>query len=183
MADAYAQRQTPQKQVGDTLDLSRWWTPATLARRLGGVLATVVLIAAFLVTALLTLSSVTKRVRELGTLKAIGWRRSLVVRQVIGESVVQGVLGGLLGISLGVLAAVAGPTSGSIQGQVSAHHQGQGENPGDVDTFAPGSAPRLARIVSLPRRYRSQCHPPCASRSSHSPEGSRRPPRRSPRSG
>lgn len=76
-----------------------------LAHRLGGVLATVVLIAAFLVTALLTLSSVTKRVRELGTLKAIGWRRSLVVRQVIGESVVQGLLGGLLGISLGVVVA------------------------------------------------------------------------------
>src|SRR5207249_4932532 len=73
-----------------------------LARRLGRVLAVVVMVAAFLVAALLTLSSVNKRVRELGTLKAIGWRQGLVVRQVVGESVVQGVLGGLLGAAAGV---------------------------------------------------------------------------------
>jgi ABC-type lipoprotein release transport system permease subunit len=76
-----------------------------LAKRLGRVLAGVVLIAAFLVAALLTLSSVSKRVRELGTLKAVGWRQSLVVRQVIGESTLQGLLGGLLGVAAGVGAA------------------------------------------------------------------------------
>jgi ABC-type antimicrobial peptide transport system permease subunit len=78
---------------------------ANLARRLGKVLAGVVLIAAFLVAALLTLSSVSKRVRELGTLKAVGWRQSLVVRQVIGESTLQGLLGGLVGVAAGVGAA------------------------------------------------------------------------------
>jgi putative ABC transport system permease protein len=78
---------------------------AHLAHRLGRVLAIVVLIAAFLVAALLTLSSVNKRVRELGTLKAIGWSKALVVRQVMGESLVQGVLGGLLGAAAGVGAA------------------------------------------------------------------------------
>jgi ABC-type antimicrobial peptide transport system permease subunit len=46
-------------------------------------------------------------VRELGTLKALGWTQGLVVRQVAGESLAQGVLGGLLGIGLGVLAALA----------------------------------------------------------------------------
>jgi ABC-type antimicrobial peptide transport system permease subunit len=78
---------------------------AHLANRLGRVLAIVVLIAAFLVAALLTLSSVNKRVRELGTLKAIGWSKALVVRQVMGESLIQGVLGGLLGAGAGVGAA------------------------------------------------------------------------------
>ena len=39
---------------------------------------------------LLTLSSVAKRTKELGTLKAIGWPQSKVVRQVSGESLVQG---------------------------------------------------------------------------------------------
>ena len=67
---------------------------SNLANRLGSVVAVVVLIAAFCIAALLTLSSVAKRVRELGTLKAIGWRQSLVVRQIVGESVVTGILGG-----------------------------------------------------------------------------------------
>ncbi len=78
---------------------------SNLANRLGSVVAVVVLIAAFCIAALLTLSSVAKRVRELGTLKAIGWRQSLVVRQIVGESVVTGILGGLLGAAIGIGAA------------------------------------------------------------------------------
>lgn len=89
---------------------------AGLADRLGNVLAIVVLAAAFLVAALLTLASVAKRVRELGTLKAIGWSQRMVVRQVVGESVVQGVLGGLLGAGLGVgAAALAASLSPTLQ--------------------------------------------------------------------
>jgi len=63
---------------------------------------------------LLTLSSVGKRVRELGTLKAIGWTQRLVVRQVVGESLFQGLVGGVLGVVIGVVAAAVigavGPT-------------------------------------------------------------------------
>lgn len=77
-----------------------------LADRLGTALVIVALLAAFLIASLLTLSSVTKRVRELGTLKALGWRQWLVVRQVAGESLLQGVLGGVLGIALGVAGAL-----------------------------------------------------------------------------
>jgi ABC-type antimicrobial peptide transport system permease subunit len=54
---------------------------------------------------LLTLSSVAKRTKELGTLKAIGWPQSKVVRQVSGESLVQGALGGVVGAVLGIGAA------------------------------------------------------------------------------
>jgi ABC-type antimicrobial peptide transport system permease subunit len=78
---------------------------ANLSRNLGLVLSIVVAAAAFLMAALLTLSSVGKRVRELGTLKAIGWTQRLVVRQVVGESAAQGIAGGVLGIGLGVAAA------------------------------------------------------------------------------
>ena len=85
-----------------------------LSKTLGLALSIVAAAAAFLLAALLTLTSVGKRVRELGTLKAIGWRQGLVVRQVVGESVAQGAVGGLLGIVLGVAAALAigafGPT-------------------------------------------------------------------------
>ena len=47
-----------------------------LSGKLGTALTVVGLAAAFLIASLLTLSSVTKRIRELGTLKAIGWRRA-----------------------------------------------------------------------------------------------------------
>lgn len=81
-------------------------TASTLAKTLGLWLAGAVLLAAVLLAVLLTISSVTRRVREFGTLKAIGWRSRRIVGQVIGESVVLGVIGGLLGTGLGVLGAV-----------------------------------------------------------------------------
>lgn len=101
------------QQIADTINGSLV-DAADLSKTLGLALSIVAAGAAFLLAALLTLSSVGKRVRELGTLKAIGWRQGLVVRQVVGESVAQGAAGGLLGIALGVAAALAvgafGPT-------------------------------------------------------------------------
>jgi putative ABC transport system permease protein len=100
-------------QVADTITGSLV-DASNLSHNLGVVPEIVVAGAAFLLAALLTLSSVGKRVRELGTLKAIGWTQRLVVRQVVGESVVQGILGGVLGVALGIAAALLfdafGPT-------------------------------------------------------------------------
>ena len=73
-----------------------------LTGKLGTALEIVGLVAAFLIASLLTLSSVTKRIRELGTLKALGWRQWQVVRQVTGESLAQSILGGALGAALGI---------------------------------------------------------------------------------
>jgi putative ABC transport system permease protein len=78
-----------------------------LTSKLGLVLELVGLLAAVGIASLLTLSSVTKRIRELGTLKAIGWPQRLVVRQVTGESLLQGLLGGVLGIAIGLAATLA----------------------------------------------------------------------------
>jgi ABC-type antimicrobial peptide transport system permease subunit len=94
----------------------------SLASKLGRALEIVGLLAAFLIASLLTLSSVTKRVRELGTLKAIGWRQRQVVRQVSGEALAQSLLGGVLGALLGIggaaLISAVGPTlEASVAGQ------------------------------------------------------------------
>ena len=98
---------------------------SSLANNLGKWLAIAVLIAAFLLASLLTLSAVSRRVREFGTLKAIGWRSRRVVGQVMGESVTLGLIGGLVGVALGFagaelvtrlsrpLSATVGQTTGS----------------------------------------------------------------------
>ncbi|MEU5045508.1 ABC transporter permease [Streptomyces griseorubiginosus] len=82
-------------------------TASDLATSVGKWLSIAVLAAAFLVAALLTSSAVSRRVREFGTLKALGWPSRRVTRQVVGESVVNGLLGGALGIGLGLAAAYA----------------------------------------------------------------------------
>jgi putative ABC transport system permease protein len=74
---------------------------AKLAGALGRWLAVLVLIAAFAVASLLTMAAVARRVPEFGTLKALGWRSSRIVSQVLGESVGTGIVGGLAGVGLG----------------------------------------------------------------------------------
>lgn len=73
-----------------------------LSDKLGTALAIVALAAAFLIASLLTLASVNKRTRELGTLKAVGWKQWRVVRQVTGESLAQGLVGGAVGALIGI---------------------------------------------------------------------------------
>ncbi|MEV7991656.1 ABC transporter permease [Streptomyces sp. NPDC086077] len=80
-------------------------TASDLTGSVGKWLSLVVLVAAFLVAGLLTSSAVSRRVREFGTLKALGWRSGRVTRQVVGEAVVTGLVGGALGIALGLAGA------------------------------------------------------------------------------
>jgi ABC-type lipoprotein release transport system permease subunit len=74
-----------------------------LVANLGLWLSLIVLAAAFLIAILFTISGVTRRTREFGTLKAIGWSNGRIVRQVAGESLVQGLLGGAAGIAIGLV--------------------------------------------------------------------------------
>jgi putative ABC transport system permease protein len=88
---------------------------ASLANSLGKWLAIAVLIAAFLLASLLTMSAVSRRIREFGTLKALGWRSRRVVGQVLGESIAIGIVGGAVGVGLGFLgAALVDHFSGSL---------------------------------------------------------------------
>ncbi len=79
----------------------------TLWNNLRPALLIIVLLAAFLIAALLTLSSITKRVREIGTLRAIGWSKARVVRQILVETLGIGILGAGVGLALGVGVAAA----------------------------------------------------------------------------
>lgn len=94
-----------------------------LASDLGVALGIIILIAALLIAALLTLSSIAKRVREIGTLRAIGWSRGRVVNQILAEMLGIGLIGAAIGVvvGLGVCALVnaLGPTlSYSVAGVV-----------------------------------------------------------------
>jgi putative ABC transport system permease protein len=82
-------------------------TAKSLTGKLGLALEAVALIGSLMIASLLTLTSVSKRFRELGTLKAIGWQQRTIVRQIAGESLFQGFLGGVLGVVLGLVAAAA----------------------------------------------------------------------------
>ncbi len=92
---------------------------ARLANDLGRWLSIAVLAAAFAVSSLLTMGAVSRRVRELGTLKALGWSGGRIVAQIMGESLVVGVVGAALGVALGyggaaLVTAVAPPLSATI---------------------------------------------------------------------
>ncbi len=116
---AAIQKQLPGAQVLTAKSLANQVTGSlanaqSLANTLGGALAIIILLAAFLIAALLTMSSVAKRVREIGTLRAIGWSRGRVVRQIMAETVGIGIIGAVVGVvvGLGVCGAVDafGPT-------------------------------------------------------------------------
>jgi putative ABC transport system permease protein len=63
------------------------------------------------------LMSVSERTREIGTLRALGWRRRRVVGMIVRESLVLSFLSGLVGIAAGVgmgVLVAAEPTMGSF---------------------------------------------------------------------
>ncbi|HEX3389805.1 MAG TPA: ABC transporter permease [Streptosporangiaceae bacterium] len=110
---------------------------ASLANNLGKWLAIAVLIAAFLLASLLTSAAVARRVREFGTLKAMGWRSRRIVGQVMGESIAIGIIGGVVGVALGFAGAAlvrhfTGPLSASV-GQTTGS-----ATPGGARTFGGG---------------------------------------------
>ena len=113
---------------------------SSLASNLGRWLAIAVLAAAFLLASLLTTAAVSRRVREFGTLKALGWTSRRVVGQVVGEAITIGVIGGSVGVGLGFLgSALVGhfaPTLTAAVGQTTGS-----ATPGGARTFTGNGFP------------------------------------------
>ncbi|MFJ6822315.1 ABC transporter permease [Streptomyces niveus] len=108
-------------------------TASDLATSVGKWLSIAVLIAAFVVAGLLTMSAVTRRVQEFGTLKALGWKSGRVTRQVVGEAMVNGLVGGALGIAVGVAGAyVLTAVSPSLTAEVGSAAAGPGGGGGGM---------------------------------------------------
>jgi putative ABC transport system permease protein len=109
-------RQLPSATVSNSATLARsvtgsLRTTAELANRLGTWLAVLVLLMAFAVASLLTLAAVTRRGREFGTLKALGWRSRRISAQLVGETIATGIVGAAGGIVLGMGGAYAAARS------------------------------------------------------------------------
>lgn len=128
--------QTLAKRVGGSLTDTK-----NLSAKLGTALEIVGLLAAVLIASLLTLSSVSKRVRELGTLKALGWSSFQVVRQITGESLLQGLLGGVFGIVIDLVAIEAINAVGwTLKATVSGGGSSASQGPGGGGPFGLGQA-------------------------------------------
>jgi putative ABC transport system permease protein len=129
---------------------------AKLANDLGKWLAVLVLIAAFALASLLTMSAVARRVGEFGTLKAIGWRTRRIVVQVLGESVAMGVVGAVVGVGLGfagaaIISKVAPKLSALIPGSGGGGtFQSQSVNGGPVSRTIGGSPDRTIPVPLHP---------------------------------
>lgn len=86
---------------------------ANLTRRIGvaaGPISLMALLAAIVVVTNTVLVSVTQRTREIGVRRALGARRSAIVREVLAESMLTALIGGVVGLAFAtaVVAGLAG---------------------------------------------------------------------------
>ncbi|MFF5627248.1 ABC transporter permease [Microbacterium sp. NPDC012755] len=153
---------TSQSELASTVSASLS-SATSLITNLGTWLSVIVLAVAVLISVLLTLSGVSRRTREFGTLKAIGWSNGRVVRQVAVESMLQGLIGGAAGLVLGiagiVLINVLKPTVAASSGGAQGGPGGQGGPTGggmfqvqqaaDIVLHAPFTPWVLAAAVGL----------------------------------
>lgn len=106
---------------------------SSLITNLGTWLSILVLAVALALAVLFTISGVTRRTREFGTLKAIGWSNGRVVGQVAGESLVQGLIGGAIGLAVGLagiwIVNLISPTISSSTSTTGQGGPGQGGGP------------------------------------------------------
>lgn len=74
-----------------------------LVNKFIGITSLIVILAAFVIAGLISIISINKRIREIGTLKAIGWSNFVVIRQLFMENLVLGLFGAVFGVGLSIL--------------------------------------------------------------------------------
>lgn len=120
-----------------------------LTRGLGTVTSIAAIIAAFGQAIVFTMTAVLRRVREFGTLRALGWRSRRIIGQVMGEAVAMGIVGGAVGVGLGLagaeLVAKLTPPLSATVGQVTGS-----ATPGGPQHFGAGGFPGGFRGSGLP---------------------------------
>jgi putative ABC transport system permease protein len=119
----------------------------SLITNLGTWLSVIVLVVALALAVLFTISGVSRRTREFGTLKAIGWSNGRVVGQVAGETLVQGLIGGVVGLVIGlagiIIINIVSPTISSAPSTSTGGQGGPGGGGG-----APGGFGQTTQAVS-----------------------------------
>jgi len=119
VADSAADVSMVQREIAKLLPAATVTTAGSLARDVSGSLSSAsslisdlgrwlagaVLVVVFVIAGLLSAAAVTRRVRELGTLKALGWRTRRIVAQLMGEFAIIGLVGAAAGIALGFAGA------------------------------------------------------------------------------
>jgi putative ABC transport system permease protein len=120
-----------------------------LVHDLDGWLTVLVLAAAFAVATLLMLAAVSRRAREFGILKAIGWRSRRIVGQVLGEASAIGVAGAAAGVGLGFAgAAIIAAVAPTVSATAGADNYPQPILPGTHAALIGGSS--LIHVVPVP---------------------------------
>lgn len=106
-----------------------------LISSLGTWLSIGVVVVAFGLAVLFTVSGVNQRTRDFGTLKALGWSRRRIVGQVATESLLRAGIGGAAGIVLGLVATLVINAMGiTLSGSTGGFSMGGGRG-------APGGQP------------------------------------------
>lgn len=86
--------------TGSLSSAAKWVSGIGLAVSIG------VILLAFALAIIFTISSIQRRTRDFGTLKAIGWSSGRIAQQISLESLVQTMGGALVGLVIGILAIV-----------------------------------------------------------------------------
>lgn len=98
----------------DRLEVAPWHALADFYNKTVSLFSKQVRVLKLIIAAIIVLSisntltmSVLERTSEIGTMMALGAKRSTILRRFVGEGVVLGALGGLLGVAAGVALALA----------------------------------------------------------------------------